>query len=275
MITIIFGPPGVGKTKLMTKLAVDHMTVFAYEELQQCKRKIAAYNNGGFCLSIPDKHLVFADYHITARGMGLPPRDSYYVNGFRLGLPNKKHDTLFLPFNANVYLSEAQKYFNSRMSTYFSDFISRFYETHRHYGLNITLDCQRPNLIDLNLRGIAQEFIEVVSTSDKYDRRGSLVKSTWQCRVFADCYLAERYIEGTNVAFEERKYEHHGDIFSCYDSFYFGSYHLKDRYGQDFDLIKNPAFGCDTESVREFNKLYEYEVPPSFYTKRSLKSEEA
>lgn len=271
MITIIFGGVGVGKTKLLTKFACDKMVFSAREDIAKLRKEINILNFGGFNLSFNEKHLVFADYEIIAKDMGVIPRKSHYVSGFYVGLPNSQHKTLFLPPYSSVFFSEGQKYFNSRMSVYFSDFVSRFYETHRHYGVNIFIDCQRPKLIDLNIRELAEEFIEVLSTKDYY-KKGVIVKSTWECRVFNSNQSVEKYLtSGDTTDCEYRTYKHIGNIFNCYDSHYFKFLNYKDRYERNFDIVASPIVEFNIESIKNLNDLYNCEVPRTFYTKRSAK----
>ena len=130
----------------MTSLAMQHMTgVQAHRDLKQCRKLLAPLLAGGFGYAPPDDHLVFSDYTIqTHRGRVT----NYECDGFYLGLAQDTHPTMFLPPASHVYLDEAQKYFNSREgASKLADFVSRFYELHGHYRLNITLTVQRPMLL--------------------------------------------------------------------------------------------------------------------------------
>jgi predicted ATPase len=46
MITIIFGLPGAGKTKLLAHLAGERMTKYARADLSACKREGESWDNG-------------------------------------------------------------------------------------------------------------------------------------------------------------------------------------------------------------------------------------
>ena len=59
-----------------------------------------------------------------------------------------------------IGIQEAQKYLNSRKSKNFPDWQSRWYEQHRHNNLDILMDVQRPGLVDVNIRELAQ-FIDI------------------------------------------------------------------------------------------------------------------
>ena len=282
MITIIFGNPGSGKSSLMSCLACALMN-HSFEDLAACHAKIDSLNSCGYTLSKPKEHLVYSDQEITTEPILMPSRSSRFVNGFHLGLPNFRHPTHFLPPNAKVFLMEAQKYYNSRMSQWFPNFVSRFYETHRHYGLDIFLDCQRSGLIDLNIRGIAGEFVEVVRlehltkkgkflhkvSNAEYNPNlhGQIVKCRWITNVYTDCYAVEKMLKNAEKSdeVETRIYEYNGNIFKTYDSFFLDKLHLNGRDFDDFDLDFHPNFGSDKDSIKAFNAFYNYQAADTFY----------
>ncbi|MCL2751451.1 MAG: ATP-binding protein, partial [Firmicutes bacterium] len=104
MITIIFGNPGCGKTSLLSALACQDMTVKAREYLLPCHKEIEALNDGGYCLTVPEKHIVFANIDITSEPTVMLPRKSWYVNPALIALPNNAFQTAFLPPYAQVYI---------------------------------------------------------------------------------------------------------------------------------------------------------------------------
>lgn len=183
---------------------------------------------------------------------------------------------LFLPPYSSVHFDEAQKYYDSRKSATFPDYVSRLYEAHAHYHLNITMACQRSGLIDLNIRALAR-YIEVLGLKHKFSRyekhaahKTWIVKSTWICREFEDYYETEAYINsgGQDKLGNIVKYEHEGNIFKCYDTCNFFSLFLNGYYDRDFDLIPNSALGLDVESVKEFNNCYA--VDPENFRKKKV-----
>lgn len=264
MIHCISGPPGYGKTSLMTSFAVSRMGVQRFKDIFAVKPLIEGLNGGGFKLSVPE-HLVFSNYCIESKVFR---QTSYVTNGFYLGFANKKHPTQFLPPYANLFIDEAQEIYNSRESTDFPDFASRFYEKHRHYGLEIYLACQRAKLIDLNIRGICDHFIEIINLEHSYSKYGFITESTWECLEFDNCFDHERYIESGNAHGVKRaKYNYKGNIFDCYDSRGCFNMFLKDRYDEDFKLVKHRHYGIDTNSVKEYNRVHRYERPKTFSNK--------
>jgi len=192
------------------------------------------------------------------------------VNGYNLCLPsdNKELESRrqLLPFYSTVFLSEAQKYFDSRR--WLSAIISRFYETHRHYGIDLYLDCQRATLIDLNVRENACEIIEVQSMKNITDRHGFVIRNVWQTRVFTSCHDFQRYLDTSETKNSiARTYTFPGDVRICYNSFYFRSLHLNKAETKDFSYIESPIFGYDKNSVQRFNEFYDLKVPKGFYAK--------
>lgn len=261
MITIIFGLPRKGKTALMTKFALENMTGYnARLALKNCHSIVSKYNNGGFKFSLPEKHLVHADYTISARHGKIT---QHYVDGFYLGLPDPFHETLFLPPYSYIYLDEAQKYFNSR-NTKIADSVSRFYELHGQFHFNITLACQRPKLIDLNIRELAERVIEVVDLKHIYEH-GKIVGSIWICHEYEKCVDAVKFVEGQKVDYNLVNYEFNGNIFKHYDSFFFEKSFLNERYNKDFDIYKTGNYSCDIDDVRRFNAEHSYTIPKGYY----------
>lgn len=261
MIRIIFGNPGCGKTSLLAALACEDMTIKAREYLLPCKKEISVLNSGGYSLTMPEKHIVFSNINITSEAVNMLPRKSWYVNPALIALPNKAFPTVFLPPYAQIYISEAQKYYNSREYKKLADAVSRWYETHRHNGHNVTLDCQRSTLIDLNIRGITEEFIEPVELRHKYGRTGALIGSEWRCLVFNSCYDVDRYLQSGELPnnHKRREYTYAGNIFNTYDSRFAKLYHLRGRRNQDFDLTRFPSIELNADAIERFNERFGYE----------------
>ena len=268
MITIICGEPRAGKTALMTSFALGHMKGRqAHQDLIKCRKLLKPLNNGGFSYTAPPDHLVFADYTIMV-GAGGSVR-SYECNGFNLGLFNDKHPTMFLPPAANVYLDEAQKYFNSREKG-LADFVSRYYELHGHYRLNVGCTVQRPKLIDLNIRELAAEVIYVQRI--EHEQSGHRVlRSEWTCVVFDNVASCITYIESgfaDRSRGDKMRYEFDGNIFKHYDSYAFFPVFLKGNEDGAFNLRHAVPTGYSREEVADFNDEHDYTVPETYYKKK-------
>lgn len=294
MITIIIGDPGVGKTALMAHFATQYMI---YDpDIELCKQKIATYNSMGYNLSVP-QHLVFTDFKVTTSALGID-LESYFINGYYVGMPNAQHPTQFLPPFSKLFKSEGQRYYDSRNYDKFSWFISQFFEQHRHYGLMIFIDCQRLGLIDKNIRDIATKIILVQSMVNDIDSYGHVLANHWQCREFPNSRLAEMYLErqddsiGTPVEythdnskliqfpkptfrdspqFRQANYRLIKgkqsiripvNIFDNYNSTNKEFAFLRGRKGHDFSLCKHPT---DDMYINELDDIYSFECPDTYY----------
>lgn len=267
-ITIIFGLPRVGKTALMTNLALQCMRgSAARQDLKSCSKLIKPLNANGFFLSAPLKHLVFSDYFIQTNKRAEIVNNE--VNGFYLGLPNKSHPTVFLSPYSRIYLDEAQKYYNSRERI--SDFVSRFYELHGHYRLNITMAVQRPGLIDVNIRELAVEVIEVESLKHEYDH-GKIVGSIWTCNVFSNAAKVQKYIDGgkSDKLGDKVRYYFEGNIFNHYDSYNFFPTFFNERYTEDFSKTVAKKCGKNLIDIKAFNTTHDYAVPETYYKSKGV-----
>lgn len=269
MITIIFAPPRTGKTCFLTHTAC--MTAFDRQRNRAMQNEIASKIANGFdgIHTIPT-HCVAANYDIIMRKFGYRPRLSRRINPYRLGFANPYVQTHFnLPYEC-ICITEAQKYLNSRMSAYFPDWQSRFYEQHGHNNLDFFLDTQRPMLIDINIRELSQ-FIEIVALDKRYDDFGRVCRLKWHIRRIdnsglfdkymasgkqdASCYTADIVIADYNV-------------FDCYDSqsckpkFYNG--HLQD----DFDYEQARPTDETLDGYVRYLQEFDDELPDNFYIKR-------
>ena len=164
MITIVFGIPGVGKTCYLTAEAVKYLnnSTDCLDLLLKTELQVNELRCTGLNLSLPKHAPVYTNYDLRV-DVGREKICSYYIDGFHLGFDNPDVDIMPVYPGSKIFLSEAQRYYNSR-NRQLPDWVSRFYEEHRHFGLDIFLDCQRPDLIDANIREIAGEFIEMLKT---------------------------------------------------------------------------------------------------------------
>ena len=269
MITIIFAPPRTGKTCFLTHTAC--VTAFDRQRNRAMQNEIASKIANGFdAIHTIPTHCVAANYDIIMRKFGYRPRLSRRINPYRLGFANPYVQTHFnLPYEC-ICITEAQKYLNSRMSAYFPDWQSRFYEQHGHNNLDFFLDTQRPMLIDINICELSQ-FIEIVALDKRYDDFGRVCRLKWHIRRIdnsglfdkymasgkqdASCYTADIVIADYNV-------------FDCYDSqsckpkFYNG--HLQD----DFDYEQARPTDETLDGYVRYLQEFDDELPDNFYIKR-------
>ena len=267
MITIIFAPPRTGKTCFMTHCL--NMLAFDRNRNRSMTREIMFKNQNGFNLTIP-KHCVSSNYAIIFRKFGYSPRFSRVINPFRLGFANEFVETHFnYPFEA-IGITEAQKYLNSRLSMYYPEWQSRWYEQHGHNNLDIFLDTQRPMLIDVNIRELAQ-FIEIMSLKVAYDDYGKVNKLKWTIRIIDNSSLFDKYMasgkKDTSCYIEKTVIANY-NVFDLYDSqcckpkFYAG------HFENDFDILESQPVEESLEGYIKYLEESDDELPKGFYQRR-------
>jgi len=212
MITIIFGAPGAGKSSLNTYFLKQTYRTQGRALLHYARARIEAQNSTrAIPLIVPDKPPIFANYAVK----------------FKTGY--EKMPTQYIPPGSKIFLSEAQRYYNSRKSQTLPDWVSRFYEMHRHYGIDVYLDVQRANLIDLNIKEICKRFIEVQGMKHETDYAGRILSSTFICREFENWRNVEQYLENGAETYRNTTYINEGNIFRCFNSYSYFEEYLPDE----------------------------------------------
>lgn len=269
MITIIFAPPGFGKTCFLTHILNTY--AFDYERTKSMQHEIIAKINSGFehIKTLPT-HCCSANYDIVFHKFRYSPRYSRRINPYRLGFANCFVKTHFnLPYEV-IGITEAQKYLNSRMSMYFPEWQSRWYEQHRHNNLEIFLDTQRPMLIDVNIRELSQ-FIEIVKLDVSHDKFGNVKKLTWHIRKIDNSGLFDKYMASgkqDKTCYTEETVVADYNVFDLYESqnckpkFYDG------HFEEDFDYRIGSFAENDINSYIDYLKENDDELPDNFYQRR-------
>lgn len=275
MITIIFAPPGYGKTCFLTFCAVQNM--FNRERNYAMKMEIMNKIQNGFenIKTIP-KHCVSANYSITGKKFRYSPRFNREINPYRLGFANEHVKTHFnLPYEC-ICITEAQKYLNSRMSRNFPDWQSRWYEAHRHNDLDIYLDTQRPMLIDVNIRELSR-FIEIIKLDIHRSERGQINGMTWTIRCIDNSQLFDRYMASgkkDETCYVEKKVTSNFNVFECYDSQSCKPKFYQGHMDEDFDYVESKPLEDNVEAYIEYLEKNDDELPVGFYQKPELKKKE-
>lgn len=219
MIAIIFGAPGAGKSSLNTHFLIETYRTRRRQMIHRSQELVARANDGRIHpLELTDEPPIFANYRVRFKTGYEKWFEPFYINPYYMGLPNEKMRTQFLPPDASVHISEGQRYYNSRKSKTFPDWVSRFFEMHRHYQMNIYIDVQRPSLIDVNIRELCRTFIEVRNMEHFYDDAGRITASVFHCRTFEKWGDVEQYMTSGGQGFVEKTYRHEGNIFRAFDS---------------------------------------------------------
>jgi len=270
MITIIFAPPRTGKTCFMTHQLNE--LAFKRERTKLMQKEIIRKNNNGFNLSIP-KHCVSANYDITFKKFGYSPRHSRRINPFRLGFANNFVKTHFnIPYEA-IGITEAQKYLNSRMSMYFPEWQSRWYEQHGHDNLDIFLDTQRPMLIDVNIRELAQ-FIEIIKLKISYDKFGKVCRLKWTIRKIENSSLFDKYMASgkkDKSCYTQETVIANYNVFASYDSQSCKPKFYEGHFEEDFDIFESEPTEDSLEGYIKFLEDNDDELPEGFYISRTNK----
>lgn len=269
MILTVFAPSRTGKTLFVSSVA--RRVAFDRMRNRLMQNEILSKQSNGFksIQTIPI-HCVSANYDLTLHKFGYRPRLSRRINPFRLGFENPYVDVHFnIPYEF-IIIDEAQKYLNSRMSRYYPDWQSRWYEQHGHNNLDIILATQRPMLIDVNIRELSQ-FAEIVKCKLAYDRFGKVSGFKMALRHIENSGLFDKYMASGKTdksCYTEVDYEDYFDVPACYNhqsckpKFYDG------HFGKDFDYNVAISLEDNIEGYINYLKANDDELPDNFYLKR-------
>ena len=265
MITIIFGAPGSGKSSLNTYFLKRVYRREGIVRLDKASALIAKANeNRKKPLSVPDKPPIFSNYKVSFQTGYEETFEPYLINGFYMGLANDRIPTQYIPPASAVFLDEAQRFYDSRKSATFPEFVSRFYEMHRHYHIDLWLAVQRPILIDANIRALSRKFIEVDHMEHEKDDAGRIVKTVFHCREFERWEEIEQYTQSGTECYKTTCYTHEGNIFRSFDSYSYFEAFLPPE-GQDFRYL---PFRANTASeIAQQDKIFYDTAEPDLFRK--------
>lgn len=251
MITIISGPPRIGKTAFM----VFQLNELAFDinRNRAMQRAIAIKNENGFNLTIPE-HCVSANFETTFRRVGHKERHGRIIDPAKIGFGAEGRVTHFLLPYETIGIMEAQEHFNSRKFQSFEEWRSNLYEQHGHQHLDFLLDVQRPGLIDVNVRELSK-FIEIQSLDVRYDDHLWFKDMAWVIRSF-DCFGAfDAYMnsgkrdKGTYI---ETEVVSKHNILNSYNSWSLEPKFYAGHLGQDFDLKYCQSFGPTLNDYKQY-----------------------
>ena len=264
MITVISALPGFGKTLLFSYLMAQKTCVEGYDLYRNSCKFIEKYNNNGFKFSYPkQKHVTYFNGHARISVMGRPVKIPYVLNPWYLGLPTKESEVDLVFPGSVLFIDEAQRYYNSRMSYYFPDYVSRFYEMHRHYRLTIYLIAQRAGLIDKNIRSIAQEFIYIDRLEKEEDSLGNLIQAKWYIHRF-NCYSdLEKYEEGNKELGTEDIIVCNENLYKFFDTHFFEFLYLNGN--QDFSQEWLRPYRLMPDICEKLKEVWSATPPPTFF----------
>lgn len=268
MIRIISGITGAGKTLLAVYFMYLDTCVNGYDNYLKSCKEIEKLNKNGFNFDYPkEKHVTYYNGQVRFNPPCMKVKSPYIFDPWELGLPGVgKEVCLFFPYS-KIYIDEAQRFYNSRLSYYFPSFVSRFYEMHRHYGLDITLIAQRPGLIDLNIREIATEFIFVESLEKEEDCFGNLKKATWHIRKFFKNSDLEHYLDGKKELGVEEIIVCEDNLYQYYDTYFFKFLFLNRIDNQQFSQMRINRFKITPSVCDVLSDKCSSKPPANYYEK--------
>ncbi len=266
MITIVYGAPGAGKDAYLTKTIHDIYFNSGYEIFDDCVNQINLLNeNRRYKLTLPDRVPIYTDFDVNVQIGYNEFYKPYFANGFYIGLENENVEVLYLAPGSKLFLTEVQRYYDSRKSNTFPDWVSRYFEMHRHYGIDIYLNLQRLSLLDLNIRQLAGRFVLIENLEHKFDDVGRIVSSQWHCKEFDNYADVDLFCESHKKTFDSTSYSYTGDIFESFNSYgNFNSFIPKDKRGKDFIYLEHNV-ELTKNDYRQ--KYYNFTMPVDFRKK--------
>ena len=266
MITIIFAPPRTGKTCFMSHML--NLSAFDYARNRLMKTEILQKKSNGFDKLTVPIHCVSANYDLTFRKFGYSPRYNRRINPYRLGFYNEKVKTHFnLPYEV-IGITEAQKYLNSR----FPDWQSRWYEQHGHNNLVIWLDTQRPMLIDVNIRELAQ-FIEIINLTVLKDNQDRIIGLKWLIRKIDNSSLFDKYMSSGKKdkdCYTEETVVADYNVFNIYDSQSCKPKFYEGHLDEDFDYQESEPTEESLEGYIKYLEQNDDELPENYFQGRKV-----
>ncbi len=253
----------------MTHMARE--TAFDRSRTRLMQAEILSKQAKGFeSLQTIPPHCVSGNFDMVLRKFGYRPRYNRRINPFCLGFENEFVKTHFnIPYEA-IFITEAQKYLNSRMSLFFPAWQSRWYEQHGHNNLDIWLDTQRPMLIDVNIRELAH-FIEIVALRLRYDGFGKVSGLEWRIRTIENSGLFDKYMASgktDKACFTESIVKADYNVFDCYDSQSCKPKFYEGHFGEDFDYAPALPLPDDINGYIEYLRQNDDEMPDNFYVRK-------
>ncbi len=265
MITIICGKPRVGKTALNNHFALNSLNRSGTLRQRRCIEEINSINAArtGNKLVLPEIPPIYTNFEAKYK-IGYKKKISpLWVNPFYLGLPNDDMPIQPIMPYGELHITEGQRYWDSRESASLPDHVSRWFETHGHFFIDIYIDVQRAKLIDKNIRALAKKIIEVQSMTQVVDEYGRIKRTIWICREFASSASYEAYEESGRPEYRTTRYIHNGNIFESYNSRSCKGDFIPPE-NDNFLVLQQPE-NIDVKALpEEIKKFYSSKMPKEF-----------
>lgn len=266
MIFVVFAKPRVGKTAFLTANMAPYLnrSTDGLELHQRCCDEVQSINaSGSFKFELPRHAPVYTDFKNCFQVGYKRYESSYYIDGFHLGHENKYVDVFPVLPCSKVFLTEAQRYYDSSHQK-LPRWISGFYEEHGHFDLDIWMDTQRPILIHKNIRELVNYFIYVESMHNFTDKSGNIVASRWELKYFDDWKYAEDFIDsGDTKHCESKTFDYVGNVFEHYESRCYRDQFIPTK--KQFSMVQHIQ-GVTNEKELEYSKqMYPQSAPDNYW----------
>jgi len=272
-ICIIFGKPRKGKTAFMSYIA-EQIMHSKKRYLKMCREIHTMHNIGKFPHKRTPLHCLVSNYTITRTRPMHRRKINRKINPYRLGFANQFVETHLLEPYTGICVTEGQKYWNSRMSSYLPDWQFRFFEQLGHMNYNMFIDVQRMKLIDVNIRDISY-FIEIRKMKKIKDQYNRVIGIKWLIRKFEDSDSVETYLASgrrDKTCYTEHVYTADFNVLGIYNSknckpkFYDGHMNHNSEYDTKDDVITGETF----DDYLRYLRKNDDELPYNFYKNRSV-----
>lgn len=266
MIIVVFAKPRVGKTALITANLASFLNRSAEDiELhQRCCEEVQSINaSGSFQFDLPTHSPVYTDFKTCFQVGYQKYVGSYYIDGFHLGHENKYVETFPVLPCSKIFLTEAQRYYDSSHQK-LPRWVSGFFEEHGHFDLDIWMDTQRPILIHKNIRELVNYFIYVDSMQNFTDSMGNITASRWQLKYFDDWAYAEDFIDnGDTKHCGTTTFDYVGNVFEHYESKCYRSQFIPVK--RQFSMMQHIQSVSNEKELELSKIMYSQSAPENYW----------
>ena len=158
------------------------------------------------------------------------------------------------------------------MSLFYPDWQSRWFEQHGHNNYDIYIDVQRPKLIDLNIRELA-EFIEILDKKNRTDKNGRIVSIKWTIRRFAGSSELDQYLSSGKrdaTTYTQETIIANYNVHDCYNSQMCKPKFYDGHMDSDFDTKTAELLQENFDGYIKYLKELDDELPDGFYSKKGV-----
>lgn len=269
-VIIIWGRRRRGKSSLAGWFMSEFMKPYiAKNDVRTSTYICDKLNDAGFNIRPPNDHTVFCDTFFEIPGK--KSVSAYKCRALDFGLPNDTHPTALLCPCGRYFFDESQVIFNSHEGPP-PLFVSQCIELSGQYNLFLSFILQRPIRIPKDIRELAV-FMEVVKMKNKYSEYGILIASYWIVNIIYENAKLEEYTRTRDPKLIDKVviFKFKGNIFKCYDSYYFLPMFVRGKENEGLVLEKTQRTQFSQEYFEEYYKNRIIDIPDSYRGKNKNK----